>query len=213
MLKSAAMTKLFRTVLIAFLFSGAAHAQLAPAPVLPPTILDSSIKIPTFDLGDWNSSGDMHMAPDVPEMPDVAYSCQLQLTDGIERRDRREESFKRYQIAEIRLDRNRTYADAEELKWFGKRFYSNERIEDASTAAPFRVDGSWVSLSLASGRSLALTLNVRQHLGEVSVDQSRRTVVSLADSTFEAQVATQVTHARDPRFPRMSMRAVCHKIK
>lgn len=182
------------------------------APVLPPPILDSSIKIPTFDLGDWNSSGDLHMAPDLPEVPNVAYSCQLQITDGVERQDRRETSFKRYEIAQVRLDQNRLFVKAEELKWYGKRFYSNERIEDTSGPAPFRVDGSWVSLSVNGAGKLALTLNIRQHLGDISVDQSHQTVVSLADPSFETETSTLVTHARDPRFPRMSLRAVCHKI-
>lgn len=208
------MRAFFRFLLV-MAFAGAS-AQAQPPLISSPNFddLPSTITIPTFDLGDWNSSGDMPpMSPIFPgDDLRVVYACQAQITDGVRRKDRRQGEFKRYQIATFQFSKDTHWIEATDLDWFGKNFYSHHRIVDTTSPAPFSVNGAWMSLSPESSSTARLTLNVKQHLSQdLQVDGIQSFIIPLSSGRFEHSVSAPVVNTRDRNFPRMTLRIICHQ--
>lgn len=196
------------------LLGSTAFAQIVPAPAFPQGGFGPSIQIPTFDIGDWNSSGDVSMAPSLLAKLDVSYSCQAQLTDQVPRKDRQGLEFTRYEIAEFKFTKDQLFVSAADLKWFPKAFYSNYRILDLPGPASYKTASTWIALSAKDERTASLRMNVRQFLNQdIYVDGTETFLVPLGWDSFERTVSAPVGNSKDQNYPRMSLRVVCHNLK
>jgi hypothetical protein len=176
--------------------------------------LSADARSPQFRMGDWSSSGSTRL-PYEPAY-DFEYSCQLQMSDQIFRRDQVGDTYRLFAIGDFSFDNKKTAINTSELKWIAKRLYGSE-ARDSQEPLPFETAGSLVSVAFEPSHplndTLFLNLELRQFFGEWIVSARELVRFSREKTRFEASVYIDVKNTQRKETPQMMMRVLCDKIK
>lgn len=179
--------------------------------VLPPP--------PEFEWGDWGSSGtipDIGMwTVDVEPERAISYSCQMQLTDQIDRKDSFGKTYWSVGVAEFNFNEGVRFIRSEELSWYHKNIYRNEGVAlDSESRLPFKTTNQSARIRFSSQDSemmLVLTLDVSQLIGTIRVLDSESKVFSLLDSKIELHKSLNLQTQEGLSRPSHLLRVLCDK--
>ncbi len=222
------MKRLVLSILTALCFSGLYSSALTKPskPLIPiqiTTDLKKDVKEGTLKdrpslgkTGDWNSSG----APEMPYHPEYefSYRCQVQMTDQVIRTEGGNK-YVFWATAVFELSDKQASISTAEMKWYGKKLFGLNTVNDTDDKIPFALDGGDVFLIFRRSQTpekdlVYLFLNLEQKIGSAAkVSENARVQSDRNTLWISGQVETKVSSQNSAPYPTMKMNVTCEKEK